>query len=84
MRDERGKIFHLGGGVLEVLFCIEEWWSVRAHGTGQTKHWRGTALFTNNTVPLQCFDFPEPWSPTGGGATCDWGGGSESFIGSYR
>ena len=25
----------------------------------QTKQWRGTALFTNNTVPLQCFVYSE-------------------------
>ena len=31
----------------------------------QTKQWRGTALFTNNTVPLQCFVYSERRYATG-------------------
>ena len=27
-----------------------------SEGSEQTKHWRGKPLFTNNRLPLQCFD----------------------------
>ena len=33
--------------------------SVAYRRSEQTKQWRGTALFTNNTVPLQCFVYSE-------------------------
>ena len=31
-------------------------YSVADRDSEETKHQRGTALFTNNTVPFQCFD----------------------------